>query len=140
MMTRPPEKIGDPGETKPWEPPQRPDPKGGRMKGGGGGGNKNPPTTRNTRELPNDGGDGVARQGTTKSQVEETETAKGSDSSGHPPAHCIGAVEATSESNARPCCEYGKEATASLVGGQSSAGSEPDKDGHGSTGHGSAPW
>ena len=34
--TRPPEKMGDPGETKPLETPQRPDPERGRMDGGRG--------------------------------------------------------------------------------------------------------
>ena len=41
--TRPQEKMGYPGETKPWEPPQRPDPDVGRTDGGGGEGTKTHP-------------------------------------------------------------------------------------------------
>ena len=42
-MTRPPEKMGAPRESKPWEPPQRPDPDRGRMDKGGGEGTKTHP-------------------------------------------------------------------------------------------------
>ena len=41
--TRTPEKMRDPGETKPWEPPQRPDTNGGMMDGGRGEGKKTHP-------------------------------------------------------------------------------------------------
>ena len=41
--TRPPDKMRDPGETKPWEPPQRPDTNWGRTDGGGGEGTKTHP-------------------------------------------------------------------------------------------------
>ena len=42
-MTRPPERMGNPWESKPWEPPQRPNPDVGRTGGGGGEGMKTHP-------------------------------------------------------------------------------------------------
>ena len=42
-MTLPPERLGAPRESKPWEPPQRPNPDGGRTDMGGGKGKKTHP-------------------------------------------------------------------------------------------------
>ena len=64
------------------------------------------------------------------------ETEEGAGGAGYPPAHSTSAAEATTESDARQRCEYGKEATAASVGGPVSAGPAPTEDGHGSTGHG----
>ena len=64
------------------------------------------------------------------------ETAEGSGGAGHLPAHSTGVAAATTESNAHQRREYGKEATAALVGGQYRAGPAPEEDDHGATGHG----
>ena len=42
-MTRPPERMGAPRESKPWEPPQRPNPNAGRKYEGGVKGTKTQP-------------------------------------------------------------------------------------------------
>ena len=100
---------------------------------GRGGGDKNPPTDRNTREKPTDGGDGAARRGATEMEDAEKETAEGTGGAGHLPAHFTGADAATTQSDARQRCEYGKEATVALVGGQDIAGPAPEEDVHGAT-------
>ena len=87
--------MGNPGETNPWEPPQRPDTDWGEDGRGREGGDKNPPTARNTREKPTDGGDSAARRGATATQDAETEMAEGADGAGHLPTHFTGADAAT---------------------------------------------
>ena len=47
-MTRPPERLGALREPKPWEPPQRPNPDGGRTDAGGGEGTKTHPPPKPT--------------------------------------------------------------------------------------------
>ena len=66
----------------------------------------------------------------------EKETAGGTDGAGHPPAHSTSAAAGTTENDACQHHEYGKEATAALVGGQDIVGPELEEDGHGDTGHG----
>ena len=100
---------------------------------GQGGEDKNLPTARNTRERPNDGGDGAARQGAMTEQDAERDTAEGAGGAGYPPAHSTGAAEATTKSDTSQRREYGKEATAASVGGPASAGPEPVEDDHGAT-------
>ena len=50
----------------------------------------------------------------------EKETAEGTGGTGHPPEHSTDAAAATTKIHTHQRREYGKEATAALVGGQGS--------------------
>ena len=91
-MTQPPERSGALRESKPWDPPQRPDPGGGSKDVSRGGGDENPPTARPNQEQPTDGRDkaaprGVAAMGDTEA---EARTEKGAGDVGRPAAHPTG--------------------------------------------------
>ena len=103
---------------------------------GRGGGDKNPPTTRKTKEQPTDGGDGAAPRGKMAMEDAEKETEEGTGGAGHPPAYFTRTAASITESDARQRHEYGKEATAALVGGQYRAGPAPEEDDHRATGNG----
>ena len=95
-MTRPPEKAGAPRETKPREPPQRPDPSRGRTDIGRGEGTKTHPPARPTQEQPTDGGDRAAPRGAAAMGNAEAaaRTETGDGGVGHLEAHPTGAASA----------------------------------------------
>ena len=93
-MTRPPERMGAPRESKPSDPPQRPESRRGKDLRGQGGGDENPPTTRPTRERPPNRGDGAARRSATGRQDTETGTEERVRGTGHPKAYPTGAAAA----------------------------------------------
>ena len=94
--TQPPEKAGAPSETKPRDPPQRPNTGRGKTDEGGGGGDENPSLTRLTQDQAPDGGDGAATRGAMVMKTREVAamTETGAKGTGHPAAHPTGAAPA----------------------------------------------
>ena len=136
--TRPPKRERDPGETKPWDPSQRPTTNGGRTDGGKGEGKKtHPPPGNQGARARWRRQRSATRQGGTAALDKAMEMAAGASEAGYSPKYFDSAAGATTENGKHPRREYNMVDSVALDRSQASAGLATGEDGHGATNHSS---